>query len=263
MTYLKRLKKKINAILGRDILFPQNKVLEHLFSSYSTGYILGSAPSINQLDLTKLDKKSLVISMGNFHEHKDIKIINPQIHVFAASHSPITEEVFRNWFKRAELKLPKQTIIMVEIKDFELAKQIFKARDVYPYAYGGELPIDFTKRIISPTTIPMIAIQLGYYIGLEELNLLGIDHNWQNTEGYLHFYSHDEPSLEYYLKESGVIRDTLAFKGRQSKERLYSFYKTYKLFESFKNLNNNRNFKIFNADPNSYFDAFDKKEIDL
>ena len=196
------------------------------------------------------------MSMGNFHEHPDIEYINPQVHIFASSHPPITENVFKNWFARAEEMLPKDTIVFVEQKDFELAKSVFKSRKIYQYAYGGDFPIDFTKRIVSPTTVAMVAIQLGYYMGLEELNLLGIDHDWQNTEGYFHFYDHDKPSLEYYLKQDGIISEKPAFTGRQPKERLYNFCRTYKLYESFKISSNNRNFEIYNADPYSDFDAF-------
>lgn len=261
--YLSSLKIRLKKLLGRDVLFPENLELKSIFSSFNKAIILGSAPSINNIDIKKLDKKAMIISMGNFHEHLNIDEINPQVHIFAASHPPITEDILIKWFERAEKRLPKNTIVLVEKRDFNIACSVFKSRKVYRYAYGGNFPINFTKPIVSPSTVAMVAIQLGYYIGLEELNLLGIDHNWQNTDGYFHFYDHNKPSLELFLKEEGLIDDKPAFTGRQPKERLYRFYNTYKLYESFKIKENNRKFEIYNIDPFSGFDAFEKKNIDI
>ncbi|WP_422105130.1 hypothetical protein [Winogradskyella sp.] len=261
MRIIKAIKSRIKVLLNKDVLFPENEKLKEIFDPYNKAYILGSAPSINKIDFNKLDKEAVMISMGNFHEHPDIETINPQVHIFAASHPPITEKVLKKWFARAEERLPPRTVVLVEEKDYEVAKSIFKSRKLYRYAYGGDFPIDFTKKIISPTTVAMVAIQLGYYIGLEELNLLGIDHDWQNTGGYFHFYDHNKPSLELYLKQDGLIDEAPAFTRRQPKERLYRFYYTYKLYESLQIKEKNRKFEIYNADPYSGFDAFEKKAL--
>ena len=55
--------------------------------------------------------------MGNFHEHPDIETIKPHIHIFAASHPPITENVFKKWFLRANKQLPDSTLVLVEHKN--------------------------------------------------------------------------------------------------------------------------------------------------
>lgn len=261
MKILSSIKAIAKKILKKDILYPENRDLISLFSAYSKGYIFGSAPSINKLDLSKLEKDALIISMGNFHEHPDIEAIKPHIHIFAASHPPITKNVIRNWFSRAEEVLPMSTVVLVEERDFELAKSIYKSRKLYRYAYGGDFPIDFTKRVISPSSVAIIGIQFGNYIGLKELNLLGIDHDWQTTEGYGHFYDHSKPSLEFYLKEEGLIDGFPSYTGRQPKERLYRFYDMYKQYEMMKSGELNHNFEIFNADPYSGFDVFEKKEM--
>ncbi|WP_111683855.1 hypothetical protein [Winogradskyella tangerina] len=260
MNILKSIKYKLNTLLGRDVLFPENRELILHFQQYSKAYILGSAPSINEIDFSLFDKDALVISMGNFHEHPEIKGINPGIHIFAASHPPLTDKIIKLWYARAEERLPKDTIVLVEARDFEIASSVFKTHRVYQYAYGGTFPSSFTKRIMAPTSVAIVALQLGYYLGLEDLNLLGIDHDWQTTKGYGHFYDHDKPSLEFFLKEEGIITDTLAYQGRQPKGRLYKFYAMYMQYEQFNDPNLRPNFKIYNADPLSEFDVFEKRD---
>lgn len=255
---LNKLKERIN-FLRRKKIFPENEELKIIFSSYYKGYVLGSSPSINKYDFKNLDENSLIISMGNFHEHENIKLIKPNIHVFAASHPPITKSVLESWYKRAEYLLPKNTIVMVEKRDYNVAKEIFKSRKLLKYSYGGNIPGDFAKKILSPTTVGIVAIQLCHYLDLNEVNLIGIDHDWQTKDGYTHFYDHKKPSLEFFLKQEGIFSDDKIHVGRASKERLYGFYNMYKQYELFKSHNYDKKFKIYNSDPLSGFDVFERK----
>lgn len=255
MNIIKTIKSKIKSALGKDVLFPENRDLISMFKAYSKSYILGTSPSINQIDLNKLDSDALVISMGNFHEHPDIDVINPHIHVFAASHPPITENVFRNWFSRAEEVLPNNTIVLVENRDFALAKSIFTSRQVYAYAYGGEFPIDFTKKIKSPLSVSQVAMQLAVYVKSKKVFFLGIDLHWQLLDPYHHFYAHDQPSLEYYLKQDG-ISISYGEKRDLSKNTLYYVYKVYKSYEDINNYALISGSNIVNGNLDSKFDVF-------
>ncbi len=241
--------------------FAENIELKQKFQAYKNAVVLGSAQSINKLDVTKFSE-DFVITVGNFFEHPNIDMISPKAHVFAASHPPITEEVFRNWFARAEELLPTNTVILVEKRDFEIAKSVFKAHKIYQYAYGGQLPPDFTQPILSPWSVTIVALQLAIYCKTQNIGLLGVNHDWQCLKPYRHFYDHNKPSLEYYLHEAGIEISYEKQKQPFPKERLYREYELYQQYEALKGEANNLNLKIFNYDPFSDFDVFefDRKE---
>lgn len=254
-----KLLKKIKAKLKSYFLKPphyKNAELLKRFSSYKKAVVLGSGPTINELKLTSFDKDTLVISMGNFYEHPEINTINPSIHIFAASHPPITESVLINWWERCNNVLPKNTPVMVEVRDKEIAEKAFVGRELFFYSYGGDYPINFTKNIISPWSVTIVGVQLAIYAKVAEVYLMGINHDWQCIKPYLHFYKHDQPSLEYYLKKEGIVAGYEKQKQPFPKERLYREYELYQQYESLKNYAEKRNQNIYNADKYSDFDVF-------
>lgn len=258
---IKKVTRKIKSLFQNQTLFPENAELVERFKSHKRCIILGSASSINDLDLTNF-QDDFVISMGNFYEHPDIEKINPSIHIFAATHPPITLEVLTNWWTRCHEILPKNVPVMVEKRDYEMAIKIFINRKVYQYSYGGNLPVDFTKKIVSPSSVPVIAIQLGFYCQVPKIILIGVHYNWKTVDIHSHFYSHDKPSLEYYLNECNI---KIAYEDKKivvAKEMLYAFYTLYQSFEFLHNFAKTKNVEIFNGDPFSPFDVFPFLEID-
>lgn len=236
-------------------LFKKNIALKIIFSNYEKAIIFGSSPSINKIDCTRF-KDDFVITLGNFYEHPDIEKINPKVHVFAASHPPITEKVLRDWWTRCNEILPQKTMLLIEKRDKKIAEEIFTHRKVFFYAYGGNLPINFTKRILSPWSVTIVALQLAIFCRIKEIKLLGVNHDWQCIQPYTHFYSHEGPSLEYYLKKEGIRISYEEQKQPLPKERLYREYELYQQYEDLKKEAEKLNLKIVNADPYSHFDVF-------
>jgi len=78
---LKKIKNKIKSYFVKSYSNSKNKELLKLFSKYKTCYILGSSPSINKINLTKLSENVMKISMGNFYEHPNINKIKPSISI--------------------------------------------------------------------------------------------------------------------------------------------------------------------------------------
>ncbi len=259
--FYKKIKNKIKSYFIKPYANAKNKELLKLFNKHRTCYILGSSPSINKLNLLNLDKNAIKITMGNFYEHPDIEIINPSIHVFAASHPPITEKVLTDWWVRCNQILPKKIPVLVERRDEIIAKKTFINREVYTYAYGGSFPIDFTKQIISPWSVTIVALQLAIYIKIKTIFLLGIDHDWQCIKPYRHFYLHSEPSLEYYLNKEDIKISYEEVGENLPKEKLYNAYRLYQQYESIKQETLEQNIKIYNADRYSNFDVFEKHFI--
>jgi hypothetical protein len=263
MKFLKSIKNIINKALKNDVLFPTNKNIKSFYSAYKNAVILGSSPSINQLDLKGI-KDDFVITMGNFYEHPEINQINPKIHIFAASHHPITEKILTNWWLRCNEILPKSTNLLIEIRDKQVAEKVFKDRVIYYYSYGGTLPVDFTKKIMSPWSVTIVGLQLAVYCNIKKITLLGINHDWQCIQPYTHFYDHEKPSLEYFIKKEGIKIGYAEQKQPFPKERLYREYELYQQYEKLKKEATGLGLQIVNGDPFSHFDVFPfEKRTDL
>ncbi len=258
----KKLFRKVKAKFASKVLFPENKELLAHFGGKEKAYILGTSDTINDLNLKNLDPNALKISLGNFFEHPEIENINPSIHVFAASHKPITEDVLKAWWTRCDEVLPVGVPILIEKRDAKVALDVFKKRPFYKYAYGGDFPIDFTKAIISPMSVSVLAVQLAIYLKAKENYLLGIVHDWRYLKPYRHFYNHETHSLEYLLSKEGVnVHSKEAIK-YLPKGTLYNVYHLYKQHENLNKYSKELNLSIFNGDFNSGFDVYEKKLFD-
>lgn len=253
----KKAKRKLNNVLHNPYdLYKNNNYLKELAKSYNQAVILGSAESVNKLELTQF-KNDFVITMGNFYEHPEIKNINPKLHIFAASHPPITQAVLTEWWTRCNVVLPKNVPLLIEKRDKEVAQSVFKDRELFFYSYGGNLPVDFTKPIMSPWSVTIVALQLAIYCRIKTIGILGVNHDWQCIKPYTHFYDRNKPSLEYYLEKAGIEISYEKQKQPFPKERLYREYELYQQYEKLKYEANKLNLKIFNYDPYSDFDVFD------
>ena len=252
--------RRFRALFIKKPRFKENFELKELAREFDRAIIFGSSETINDIDVRKF-ANDFVITVGNFHEHSDINVLKPNMHIFAASHPPITKEVLSNWYKRCDERLPKRTPVLIERRDLDLAKACFENRKVYAYKYGkgNTLPVDFTKEIMSPWSVSIVALQLAIYVQCPEIYLLGINHDWQCIKPYLHFYDHSKPSLEYYLHQAGV---EIAYEKQKQpfpKERLYREYELYQQYEALKKEAEIKNIEIFNGDSNSTFDVFERK----
>jgi hypothetical protein len=256
---LKKIYHKAKKFITSDVLFPENKELLDLFGQKEKCYILGTSSTINKLDLKQLKKDAVKITIGNFHEHPDIHLIDPSIHIFAASHPPITETVLVNWWSRCHSVLPQNTSILISEKDKIVAEKVFKGRKTYYYAYGGDFPIDFTGKIITPWSVSVLAVQLAIYLKVKETYLLGIEHIWRYLTPYAHFYDHEKPSLEYFLFKEGIIKKLNWQRKNVHKKALYRYYELYQQYEQLNKFADKLEIKVFNGDPNSGFDVFERK----
>ena len=263
MSFFTKIKNHIKNYFTSLSINKENEIFKTRFGKYKQAIILGSAPSVSNLDICVF-KNDFVITMGNFFEHDDIEKINPKIHVFAASHPPITEKVLTEWWKRCHEKLPKETCVLIEKRDAKIALDVFKSRSVYFYSYGGNLPVDFTKKIFSPWSVTIVGLQLAIYCKIPKIILLGINHDWQCIHPYTHFYDHNKPSLEYYLKRDGIKISYEEQKQPFPKERLYREYALFQQYETLKREAQLLGLQIYNGDPFSHFDVFPfEKRFDI
>jgi hypothetical protein len=261
---ISKIKRRLKRIITNPYkLYQKNIELKSIFSGYKQAVVLGSSSSINKLDIASFSN-DFVITVGNFFEHPNIETIKPKIHIFAASHPPITKAVLEAWWKRCDSVLPKDTPLLIEKRDQQVAETVFKDRTIYYYSYGGEVPVNFTRPIMSPWSVTIVALQLAIYCKTPKIGILGVNHDWQCIQPYTHFYDHKKPSLEYYLHQAKIEISYEKQKQPFPKERLYKEYELYQQYEKLKIEAENSRLKIYNFDPFSHFDVFEKdKKVGL
>lgn len=248
----------LRSFLKKEISFSENAVFKNICKENKRCFILGCGPSINQINLEPL-KNELCISVSNFFVHKDFSLVSPKFHVFAPSHPPITESQFTNWlFEFSKYISDKQTVFYSH-SDSRFIKKSNILDKINNYCYSVSKKevdinneIEFTKQIPNIMTVVHIAIYLAIYIGVKEIYLLGVDHDWLQSYGKSsHFYKENESKLA----ESGY--DEYSYTDLETE--FYSHYHLWKIYKEIKKYSIKHGIQIFNANPDSFLDVFPRK----
>ena len=83
--------------------------------------LLACGPSLLQQDLKALAQNPCV-AISNFFVHELYLQLNIEYHVFGARHEPISEKMYVNWFRDAQKHIPKETKVLVNENERELAQ---------------------------------------------------------------------------------------------------------------------------------------------
>ena len=222
-------------------------------------FILATGPSINKMDLKKL-KGEFCISVSNFFLHPDFSVIKPEYHVFAGSHAPLTDEQFRDWFEDAGKKMPEGQKVFVALTDKPIVdkyKLFSKQRVFYYFATMRLKPvrkINLARRLPAIQTSPHTAMFIALYLGVKEINLAGIDHDWIRHVGETrHFY--DE-------KDSTLSRQSYNEWHNPLEVTLRSYLNLWQMYRYIKQYADARGIKIYNTTPGSLLDVLPKKNLE-
>jgi len=134
MGILNKIYNRLKKPFHKGFLNIENRDLKTLISGNKRTIVFGTSETINEIDVKKYTQ-DFIITVGNFYEHPDIEILQPDVHIFAASHTPITDEVLSNWYKRCDERLPKDCSVLIEQRDALIARTCFKNRKIYIYKY--------------------------------------------------------------------------------------------------------------------------------
>jgi hypothetical protein len=264
-------RRQIKSKIGSYIFYRKNKKFlseNKTLSGSASGkrcFILATGPSVNSQNLRTL-KSELVITLSNFFVHKDFSEINPEYHIFAASHDPITDEQMVLWFQDAEKHFKNGQKILLSITDRYLIEnsKLFTKQKVYYYCLNHvkklklNEELDFTTRLPKIGTVTHLAMYLAFFIGAKEINLLGVDHNLfpDGPSVKDHFYENNESALfraGYRPREKA---------GPASLENTFrSFLTLWGVYKKIKEYADSRAVKIFNCSPLSTLDVFPKKDL--
>jgi hypothetical protein len=233
-------------------------------------FILASGPSITKQDLKPL-KNEICIAVSSFFNHPDINFIQPKYHVIAPMHSPFTfveGSIVLNGLKE---KYNYPIDIFIGTKGYKYCyfecikeKNINLNQNIYPINYVNaeflnENSInnlnswDLTKNPFASRTVIYSAIQLAFYMGFNEIILLGCDHDYLNdtnrTENH-HFYKEDESFSDK--------KHLSAFTTEKWFLEYYNRWKDYRLMDEFLK---KKNVQIINATEGGMLDVFPRKKL--
>lgn len=162
-------------------------------------FILGSGPSVNEFDLTKL-KDEIVIGLNSFYIHPQYKEIfsnsAPKYMLTSPLHGPKDawpEERWKEMFEEHEAYITKNSTLFYglgshkpEAKSIIEKYNLLDGFDVNYYFTSvvqdeWYLPkakhFDFSKNLITASTSSVWGILLALHMGFDEIYLIGVDNN--------------------------------------------------------------------------------------
>jgi hypothetical protein len=237
--------------------------------------LLACGPSLLQQDLNALAQNPCV-AISNFFVHELYPILNIEYHVFGARHEPISEKMYVNWFRDAQKHIPKETKVLVNENERELAQvnNLFQKQTLEYWTFSSSKHKKFQDAIprtlkplfkinglhrryvkdlphtIQPCKgVAAIGLQICLHCAIKnnstKIILLGVDHSWGKHIGESrHFYEESQHSLvrdgydEWFQKPSNT----------QEKENLMNIEKFYR---NFSKISNYFGIKVYNGTPNS------------
>ena len=245
-------------ILSNDKVFAKNKLLKKTTKN-KAGVLLATGPSIKYQNLKKL-KNFDCFSLSNFFLHKDLKINKPKFHFLAPYHQPLSINDWIKWIKLADNLLPKETKIVLSIKDKNRITKfkLLKNREIF-YLYFSSFvrlknTIDITKPLPSLQTGPRMVLPFMIYMGYKTIYLVGCDSDNLKNYGKIiqNFYSQKLEVKRGANKpwKFGIIKEL------ENNLCVFNEFNNYKIFCE------KNNIKIINVSKNSWLDFFDKENFD-
>ena len=287
------IKNKISYIY-RNIVFPRiltrryRNILKNNLAVKNTRigqrcFILGSGPSIKNIDLDKF-KNEYVFVVNEFNKHPQFKKLRQVYHVipdtfyFKSDKSTYYWERIKNKSDTAD----DNTVFFFHIAGKALVEKegLFSKNKIYYISTQGiisnhfDFNIDLDKTLPWPKNSILSCLMIAVYLGFREIYLLGCEHNFLamhmgldqgKNKTFEHFYVN--PELEQLAKmKKAEAKDTLIKRYGWDEEYINASYentmrhvlqlfKNYRLFyQKVRKLY--PEIKILNATPHSYLDVF-------
>lgn len=235
-------------------------------------FILGCGPSINEQNLLPL-KNELCISVSQFYLHKHFSEIKPAYHIHAPNHPPFDSVDMENIiFGQNKIFANHKPICFYGHRKYEHSlyncfKNLNMLHDsqIRFVNYWHHVIINesnylkkdlwnISKMPFQPNTVIFCAIQLAVYMGVQNIYLLGCDHDYlldlKRTTG-IHFYKEEDGVDDY---KNLKLYDTEYFFNEH-----YSRWKGYRLMRQY---TESKNVKIFNATKGGMLDVFERVKFE-
>ncbi len=268
-----------NIFLPKLLIFRYRDLLNKnsaLYNSHSGQrcFIVGSGPSINELDFAKL-KSGNVFVMSEFNKHPKYSELMPEFYVIADPNygSQDPNNYYANEFKKLCTQIPAQTKIFLnaKIKNLVEKNNLLKDHQVFYIVSQGIMSENFNFNISIDKVVPwpknslLFCLEIAAYMGFKEIFLLGCEHSYLSQpigRGHSATLKHGYPEILDHVDMSdlkAVKKFSLEHITKLSYENnvasILQLFKNYRLFyKKAKKLY--PEIKIFNATPNSFLDVF-------
>lgn len=221
-------------------------------------FILATGPSLNKLDLSKL-KNEYTIGVNGIYKLADEIDLNYFIYV--------SDWYWKNHVEGMKNLNCDRKFLPVDIKKYLESDyptswiNVLRPRYFTRFGYPLEVPSFFSKQpeefFTAGGTVIFLALQLAYYMGFQEVIVLGLDHSYKKDDfknkkhgGY--YYDTSKGDNAHFDKDYNP--DDIKY--HVDLEAMENSYKASKeVFEL-----DDR--KILNASPGTMLDTFEKVEYD-
>ena len=181
-------------------------------------FIIGNGPSINQQDLTDL-KDEITFVVNRFPHHELAAAINPTFYV-SVDPKFASGEWGTDFIEQLDEKLPNvHCFLSLEGKIFVESQGLLKNNPISViqpnqyYCFGYEAPIDLTRGIPGKSNVTKSSLAIALYMGISEINLIGIDGNGLIKSDQSHFYGHEPQPTDQLELENDLISMSLGLRG--------------------------------------------------
>ena len=257
--------KRISCSPYRQIL--QNNTVYKNIHKGERCFILCSGPSINELDLKKLQNEKC-ISCSRHHQHPDYPIYAPLYHCTPqVTRQPGLDEItILHHFEEMDQCIGKATLFAhTDDYAFIQKKGLFSGRTVrFVHAHldvdEGDVCIpDLAKPIISIGSVPIMALQIALYMGFSNIVLLGVEHDSFITDRYEYFYKNNTMAG----KDFGANADgTVNRRGCPKSMEFSALSSLWKQYEYLYSCARAQGTTIVNATPNTALDVIPRVRYD-
>lgn len=244
----------------KDVYFLKKNLFLKENGKNKRAFLLATGPSIKQEDLSRL-KGEDCFSVSNFFLHSDIDIISPKIHFFMPYHEPLILENYIAWLQRADRKLPISTDVFLGIQTKKIVDEyrLFSKRSVHYLYFKDDLSkkddIDILAPLLTPQTVPIMALYVLLYMGYREIYLLGCDHD------VLRYYKQD---VKHFYNKEDEVRIGASDKTTwvdNIKVALRSLNNVFVQYDMLAKIAKDRNNFIVNLSAKSWLDTFPKDNL--
>ncbi|MBT2642203.1 DUF115 domain-containing protein [Bacillus sp. ISL-41] len=212
-------------------------------------FIIGNGPSLKSEDLDKL-KNEITFAFNRIYSIFDQTEWRPTYYC-----SEDDKTILNSKEEINNLKLPNKFIPVNFPWDYKIH---FKDCKYYILKLGDRnsapaFSNDMTKGLYWGNTVAYTAMQMAVYMGIKEIYLLGVDHNFSkmiNDRGEVII---DEKVKDYFSDEYNPDKDTLYIPNVEISKRAFSAAKKYA---------DQNNIKIYNATRGGKLEVFERINFD-
>jgi hypothetical protein len=225
-------------------------------------FILGNGPSINGVDLSKLENE-ITIVMNYFHHNPVLEKWQPTIYCAGDPVSSYNNRELELMREVPQKIFPKEAYFLpLSVKNLFEKNHIFPSEktrylDMHGHVLHWNLKnsdFNLTKKIPAVQNTIVMAIILAMYFGCEKIYLIGADHNWlayPKISLTPHFYQNPEKTFEEDI--------TSYWKYKHNIEAVLTMFKQYEKIHKYAQ---KRNIEIINLTEGSFLDEFPRAKYE-